>query len=188
MPNVMRVFFSCSGTDHQTGADTLSLCVARKFREVLPIMLPYVDPFLFAEDITTGSWYVNLMNVIAEAKAGIIFVTKRNQFSPWIVFEAGAVAGGIGGVSERTMPLLINLAASDLGKTETGANLGHPLKNLRTFHCNERELFYIVESLNRICGENGFPSLDDHRLEQVRERVFKPWFSQELQPTLNSFT
>ena len=181
----VRIFFSCSGKN------TLSHKVAESFREILPrLLLNAVEPpYIFTHDLQPGEWYEQLMNTIAQAKAGLIFITHENRFSPWIMFEAGAIAGGIGANSlKRVMPVLIDLSSTDLQTNDFGQHCGHPLEHSTQFHCDDKEsLFSLVKAIGHICRDAGTLSLPEQQLElhfEGQRATFDTWYQQKLQSLL----
>lgn len=96
----MKIFISWSGERSET--------LAKSLREWIPLVLHFADPWLSKADIQAGErWSVEIAKELEATKFGILCITKENMNSPWILFEAGALAKSMqdGGV----MPLLLDI-------------------------------------------------------------------------------
>ena len=83
----MKVFISWSGE--------LSLEVAQLLKRWVKCVLQATEPWLSSEDIAKGSLWSNEINEqLVKTSVGIICVTRENATTPWIHFEAGALAKG----------------------------------------------------------------------------------------------
>jgi hypothetical protein len=92
---------------------------AQAFADWLPDVLPGSKPWLSSEDITKGTpWFSSLSAQLAKSHACLIFVTPENANSPWLFFEAGAIAHAMQGA--LICPYLIGVKPGDL----SGAPLG----------------------------------------------------------------
>ncbi|MCK9899358.1 toll/interleukin-1 receptor domain-containing protein, partial [Frankia sp. Cpl3] len=101
----MKVFVSWSG-------DT-SKSVAEIFREWLPVLIHDVDVFVSSQDIGGGTRALDVLADELEATSyGLILTTRATQSSPWINFEAGALAKHV--AKSRVVPVLVDLGVSDL--------------------------------------------------------------------------
>lgn len=101
----MKVFISWSG-DRSKG-------LAQAFREWLPLVLHYVEPWLSEADIEAGErWAQSVAKELAASNFGIICVTSENITSPWVLFEAGALTKSL--ETSRVIPLLLDLEFSDV--------------------------------------------------------------------------
>lgn len=101
----MKVFISWSG-ERSKG-------LAQAFREWLPLVLHYVEPWLSEADIEAGErWAQSVAKELAASNFGIICVTSENINSPWVLFEAGALTKSL--ESSRVIPLLLDLEFSDV--------------------------------------------------------------------------
>jgi len=135
----MKVFISWSGS--------LSQRVALALNNWLPTVLQAAHPFLSGEHIPKGSqWFNEIGMHLEEAAYGILCVTPDNQDSPWMLFEAGALAKkvGRGGVC----PLLIGMGRSDLNG---------PLANFQAATADKDEMLKIVKSLNSVNASEAIP-------------------------------
>lgn len=64
------------------------------------------------EILAAKRWSVEISNSLQNSNYGIICLTRQNQASPWILFEAGAIARSLD--EGRVCPFLIDLSTSDL--------------------------------------------------------------------------
>ena len=96
----MQVFISWSGE--------ASKAVAEELRDWLPLVLHYVKPWMSDIDIDAGDrWADSVATELESSKFGIICVTRENANSPWVLFEAGALAKSMKG--GKVIPLLFDL-------------------------------------------------------------------------------
>ena len=101
----MRLFISWSGER--------SKAVAIALRDWLPLVLPYVEPWLSEADIGAGErWARTMAQELADSNFGIVCITSENASSPWILFEAGALAKSL--ETSRVIPLLLDLEFRDI--------------------------------------------------------------------------
>jgi hypothetical protein len=71
-----------------------------------------VDAWISGRDINPGQrWALALGHELAQSDFAIICLTSENRQSPWILFEAGAVARSL---EARVVPLLFGITAGDL--------------------------------------------------------------------------
>lgn len=100
----MKVFLSWSGEKSRD--------VAFALRDWLPSVINIVDPFVSARDIDAGSrWQGEIAEQLGATNFGVVCVTKANQLSPWLNFEAGALAKTV--ESSRVIPLAIKVEFDD---------------------------------------------------------------------------
>lgn len=100
----MKVFISWSG-------DT-SRAIARQIQDWLGIVVQKADFWISQRDISPGErWALVLSNALEHCNIAIICVTQENKNSPWIHFEAGAIARPVDG---KVIPLLFDITASEL--------------------------------------------------------------------------
>lgn len=94
----MRVFISWSGARSQA--------IATALRDWLPKLIREIE-FFHSEDIPKGrNWHAALIEALRDCSVGIFCVTPESLRSPWMLFEAGAMAQH----GERPM-LLTDLSA-----------------------------------------------------------------------------
>jgi len=101
----MKVFISWSGER--------SRILALALHGWLPLVLHYVKPWLSDADVSAGDrWATVVAKELETSNFGIICVTPENLNSPWVLFEAGALAKAMQG--SKVIPLLFNLEFSDV--------------------------------------------------------------------------
>jgi hypothetical protein len=96
----MKIFISWSGERSEA--------LAKALREWFPLVLHFVDPWLSQSDIQAGErWSVEIAKELEGCNFGVICITRENLSSPWILFEAGALAKSM--QDGRVIPLLLDL-------------------------------------------------------------------------------
>jgi len=96
----MKIFISWSGERSEA--------LAKALREWLPLVLHFVEPWLSQSDIQAGErWSIEIAKGLESCNFGIICITRENMSSPWILFEAGALAKSM--QEGRVIPLLLDL-------------------------------------------------------------------------------
>jgi hypothetical protein len=101
----MKVFISWSGDKSRN--------VAVALRDWLPSVINCIQPFVSSEDIHAGTrWQQEIADQLDTTNFGVVCVTKENQLSPWLNFEAGALAKAVD--LSRVVPLAIDLKPSDV--------------------------------------------------------------------------
>jgi len=148
----MKVFLSWSGSESRQ--------LAAIFKEWLPNVLQYIDPYMSAKDIALGErWGNSIADNLENSKFGLIFVTPSNINAPWINFEAGALSKAI---NSKVIPILYNADVMIL-------NQG-PLKQFQSAKKLDKEnILSLIESINESM-EVG--SLDKERLQ----KAFDMWW------------
>lgn len=127
----MKVFISWSGERSQA--------LAQALRDWLPMVLHYADPWLSHSDIDAGERWANVIaKELETTKFGIICITRENLTSPWILFEAGALAKSL--QEGRVIPLLLDIEFKDI----TG-----PLAQFQAKKVEKTGLGDVVASVNQ---------------------------------------
>lgn len=127
----MKIFISWS--------DERSHQLAQALHHWLPLVLPYVQPWLSQADISAGDrWAQEVAKELESSNFGIICVTPENLGSPWILFEAGALAKSLQGA--KVIPLLLGLEFSDISG---------PLAQFQAKKLGKAGLSEIVQSINQ---------------------------------------
>jgi hypothetical protein len=146
----VKVFISWSGDKSRD--------VALALRDWLPGVINSVEPFVSAKDIYAGSrWQMDIATELDTTNFGIVCVTKDNQLSPWLNFEAGALAKAVD--SSRVVPLAIDLKSSDVEL---------PLGQFQAQPATKQGISDILTSINSACD----PSL----AEDLLKRAFVVWW------------
>lgn len=127
----MKVFISWSGERSHALAEAL--------HDWLPLVLHYVEPWLSQADIEAGQrWADQVAKELEACNFGILCVTRENVSSPWVLFEAGALAKSMQG--SRVTPLLLGLEFRDI----TG-----PLAQFQAKKVERDGLLDVIQSLNQ---------------------------------------
>ena len=96
----MKIFISWSGERSEA--------IAKALREWFPLVLHFLQPWLSGSDIEAGErWSIEIAKELENCKFGVICITRENLGSPWILFEAGALAKSM--QDGRVIPLLLDL-------------------------------------------------------------------------------
>jgi TIR domain len=102
-----------------TWSGSMAHKVASALYDWLPEVIPNLKPWISSEDIAKGTpWYGNLMGQLEHTKKCIICVTPENVGSPWIFYEAGAVA--VKGGTANICPYLVGVAGEEISDTPLG--------------------------------------------------------------------
>jgi hypothetical protein len=115
-----------------------------------------VGPWMSDNNIDGGArWNDKIAKALEETDFGIVCVTRENQSSAWLNFEAGAVAKKVG--PARAIPLLIDLPPADLKG---------PVPAFQWRLLNEKDLRLLVHDVNNAAGSksprNAGPALGRH--------------------------
>jgi hypothetical protein len=125
----------------------------------------YVEPWLSEADLAAGDRRAQAVAKELEASNfGIICVTPENVGSPWVLFEAGALAKSMQGA--RVIPLLFNLGIGDI----TG-----PLAQFQAKKVEKGGLGDAIQSLNSTKDQ----SIPEARAKQLFEALW-PEFEKQL--------
>jgi hypothetical protein len=126
----VKVFISWSGERSHALGDAL--------HDWIPLVLHYVEPWLSQADIEAGQrWAEQVAKELEASNFGVICVTRENVGSPWVLFEAGALAKSMQG--SRVIPLLLDLEVRDI----TG-----PLAQFQAKKVERAGLLEVIQSLN----------------------------------------
>ncbi|WAC29098.1 toll/interleukin-1 receptor domain-containing protein [Ancylobacter sp. SL191] len=152
----MRVFLSWSGE--------LSEKIAQIYHNWIPSVLQAAKPYFSPKDIEKGKrWSSEIEKELHSSSICLIFLTKDNLDSNWIMFEAGAVSRSIG--ISHVCPILFDLEPTDVSG---------PLAQFQATKFDKEETKKLFLMMNSAIGE--------HRLnEEVANSVFEKWW-----PDLNA--
>ena len=136
----MNVFISWAGYRSRAVADAL--------REWLPNVIQTVTPWMASADIEKGSrWFSELTFNLEKSNFGIICMTPENLDSPWLLYEAGALAK----LSENKFicPYLFGFEPKDLRGQ---------LVQFQAVKANKEDTRKLVYALNRALGDEALPT------------------------------
>lgn len=158
--NSVKVLISWSGPCSKEVAHTL--------RQLLPDIIPSIEPWMSEDDIQAGArWNEEVSQQLAQTSFGIICLTRENQHAPWILFEAGALAKTLEQI--LVCPYLIDFFPFDI---ENG-----PLAQFQAKQANKEHTWDLVRTINRTLGDAASP---EDRLQRLFERLFWPELKQTL--------
>lgn len=113
--------------------------VARALRDWLPLVLPFVEPWISSEDIEKGArWSVEIASQLDSTDFGVICVVPDNLTEPWLNFEAGAISKSV--ESARVAPLLVKVDRSEI----TG-----PLAQFQLTVFEKEDLRRLIQTINK---------------------------------------
>lgn len=142
----MDVFISWSGLR--------SRYVAAALHEWLKDLIQNLEPWMSQVSIDAGErWSPAIAEQLESAYFGIVVVTPENAESPWLNFEAGAIAKSVN--TAKVCPYLIEMRLADIPRG--------PLNQFQAKLANREDTFELVSSLNQSLGDKG---LDDARLRR----------------------
>lgn len=156
----MKVFISWSGKRSQKFAEIL--------REWLPNVIQAIKPYFTPDDLEKGSrWFSEISKELEQTSIGIICLTRANLESPWLMFEAGALAKSV--EKSRVVPMLFGVKPSDLQG---------PLLQFQSTSFKKNDIKKLLGIINKALEENALDS-------QVLNSVFEKWWP-ELEQKINS--
>jgi hypothetical protein len=145
----MKVFISWSGERSQA--------LALALKKWIQLVLHYAEPWVSDVDIAAGERWAQVVAKELEAcHFGIICVTPENMTSPWVLFEAGALAKSMQG---KVIPVLFDLEFSDVSG---------PLSQFQAKKISKAGLGEIILSINQT-AEKRDPE------ERVKEMIDALW-------------
>jgi hypothetical protein len=141
----VKVFISWSGE--------LSRLIARALAGWLESVVQHVDTWMSDEEIDSGArWNDAIAKSLDETNFGIVCVTRKNQHTPWLNFEAGAIAKSV--QVAKLVPLCIDLPPSDL--------IG-PLSTFQARTLNKEGIRRLVHDVNKAAEKK----IDQERLNGI---------------------
>lgn len=147
----MKVFVSWSGD--------LSRQLGEAFRDWLPAVLQSVTLFFTPADIDKGArWSSEIAKELEASQFGVLFVTRDNLHSDWILFEAGALSKAL--EKAYVCPIIFEMQPTDLAG---------PLKQFQATSFERQDFFKLVALINS--------KLVDGKLSaKTVEAVFDKWW------------
>ncbi|MEA2691864.1 MAG: hypothetical protein QOJ16_1251 [Acidobacteriota bacterium] len=147
----MKVFLSWSGETSRRLAEAL--------RDWLPAVLQAVEPWMSAADIDKGArWSAQVAGELAQAKVGVLCLTRDNLAAPWVLFEAGALSKTL--EATCVCPYLLGLRPADLRG---------PLVQFQAAEANEADTRRLVATINAALGPKALS-------ERGLDRAFATWW------------
>lgn len=159
----MKVFMSWSGDRSKAAAELL--------HDWIKCVIQASKPWISTRGIGRGAvWFTEINNELKDTSVGIICLTHQNKVSPWILFEAGALAKGL--TTNRVCTFLVDLDHNDVEDPLSQFNHTTPTKE---------GMWSLVVTLNSSL-EN---MLDGPTLAAVFER-FWPDFDEKFRAILTT--
>lgn len=94
----LTIFLSWSGPASQAAAQAIGRAIEDVFSDA--------RPWISSKDIQLGQeWFTELRGALETTRFAVACLTRRNAASPWVLFEAGAVAGKLQGLKLVTVLL-----------------------------------------------------------------------------------
>jgi len=141
----MKIFVSWSGERSEA--------LAKALKEWLPLVLHFAEPWLSKSDIQAGErWSVEIAKELESTNFGILCVTKENLTSPWILFEAGALAKSM--QDGRVIPLLLDIDFKEVSG---------PLAQFQAKKAEQGGMRELIASLNKAAT----PPVPEAQLEKL---------------------
>jgi len=173
----MKVFISWSGERSKK--------VALALREWLPCVIPSIEPWMSDKDIPPGvRFFEFITKQLNDAKFGIICLTQDNYSSPYILFEAGALAKTINNES-LVCPYLFDLTPKEL---TTG-----PLIQFQATLADKEGTWNLIRSLNESLSVStsnigNLPKVFEHWWLDLKLALDKisPWIKPGKNPQIGS--
>lgn len=148
----IKVFVSWSGER--------SRIIGEALRDWVPYIFPLLDPFLSTEDVEKGAkWRQVISGALEKSDLAILCLTPENLASPWLLFEAGAVAKRH---NSRVWTYLFGLEYSDVKD---------PLSEFQHTLANEFDTKKMLHAVNHRLGQGKLPP---ERLN----KAFETWWPQ----------
>lgn len=149
----MNVFISWSGEKSKAFAKALRDWIEDLFPSV-------VKPWMSEVDIDAGSrWSSKINDALQDTHIGIICVTKGNLTSPWLLFEAGALAKSV--KESYVVPYLLDLGQADIPQG--------PLSQFQAKKADKKGTFELISTLNELLAEQRRP------VEKLKKAFDKWW-------------
>jgi TIR domain len=148
----MRVFISWSGPVGERVAEAVKIWLRG--------VIQATRPFASSQGIAAGARSMAVLaKELESADFGIVCVSKSTQHSPWINFEAGALAKSLS--RGMVAPLLIDLNQEDLDG---------PLSQFQSVDSRDREsVLRFAHAINQRLGDVALP------LEELVAAFDRPW-------------
>jgi hypothetical protein len=134
--------------------------LARALKVLLTATLktqPDSDVFI-SDDIEKGaSWFDSIDTQLQTSRAGVVCLTAENLESPWLHFEAGALAQGLARQPPRNRLFTLLHGV-------TGAELHGPLATYQATTTTRSEMTAMIRSIASVHGEANPPAAESRQL------------------------
>jgi tetratricopeptide (TPR) repeat protein len=144
--------------------------VASKLQELIKLTCTAAEPWVSNNDLAAGTvWTFELIKQLQSTHFGVICIDINNLNSPWLHFEAGALAKSLD--SSAVFPYLIDCPASAISG---------PLTLFQSVSADKDGTFKLIAALNRILRDKQEPSQSDSGLQTLFEKLW-PDYHRELE-------
>jgi hypothetical protein len=158
----MKIFLAWSGEASKATAIAL--------RDWLPYILQNAEPFMSEEDIRKGArWRQEISKQLSTVSFAILCLTRDNLKSPWLHFEAGAIATRA--ETNQVSALLLGVENQDVVD---------PLKEFQHTSATKKDILKLVSDLNTLMPSG---KVEERRLAATFEK-FWPELESQLQKAL----
>jgi len=127
-----------------------------------------VKPFVSEKDIDPGDiWFTTIKSNIIKSRVGIVCITEENKNKPWLLFEAGALAGG---EFRNVCTFLVDLKSS---------RLVGPLSHFNHTFSKRDGIFHLMKYINSRLNDETRYGNDEFELKLSKlwegkfERIYK---------------
>lgn len=159
----MKILISWSGKQSQA--------VARALHEWIPTVVPGSTPWMSSLDIPPGGrWFDELMEQLEQTDFCVICLTPDNMRSPWLYFEAGAIAAKHR--HAKVCGFLTGVNASQIGPG--------PFTQFQCVESDSDGVWSLVRAINKALNET---ALDDRSLVTSFTARW-PWLREHLKEAL----
>ena len=160
----MKVFISWSGD--------LSNKLAEAFHTWLPGALQTVRPYFTPADIEKGArWSSDITKELESSNVGVLFITRVNMGSAWLLYEAGALSKHL--EKSKVCPIVFGITHKDLPG---------PLRQFQSTEFKDEDFKKLLKTINSASGEN---KLGDSVLDEVFE-MWWPRLKEQFQEILDA--
>ena len=158
----MSVFICWSGDRSHKLADEIK----KLLKGVFPKLSD--DDIFVSDKIEKGvNWFESVVTALGKSRAGIVCLTTENLDSPWMHFEAGALASGLAGLTSRSARAEAT-AETDARRQQlftilhgvSGAEIKGPLGAFQGTTPTRAEMEQMIRSLGQLLGAEHVKTLD----------------------------
>jgi hypothetical protein len=115
-----------------------SRAVALVLAEWFPNVIQSIEPFVSATDISKGAnWAAVLQKELADSDFGVVCLAPDNLQSPWLNYEAGAIATS---VDSLVCPVLFHVEKEKVQS---------PIAQLQLTSLDEADVLLLMQSMNK---------------------------------------
>jgi tetratricopeptide (TPR) repeat protein len=151
-------------------SDNQSEFVASRLSEFLKLTCPAAEPWVSHRDLKPGTvWAYEMVKQLQATHFGVICVNRNNLASPWMHFEAGALAKSLD--ASAVFPYLIDCPASEVSG---------PLSLFQSVSADKEGTLKLVTALNRTLRDRQEASQSDTRLQIIFDKLW-PDYKRELE-------